>query len=83
MRAVAADYESIKKSGIPLFEQKKKDKAASKFSDNWCWPANYIFAVRIFKILFSPDNYICPHLKNIEDEIYCFYHHPTQEFANY
>lgn len=34
VRAVAADYESIKKSGIPLFEQKKKDKAASKFSDN-------------------------------------------------
>ena len=34
VRAVAADYESIKKSGIPLFEQKKKDKSASKFSDN-------------------------------------------------
>ena len=34
VRIVAADYETIKKSGIPLFVQKKKTNSSSKFSDN-------------------------------------------------
>ncbi len=34
VRVVAADYETIKKSGIPLFVQKKKENSSSKFSDN-------------------------------------------------
>lgn len=35
VRVVAADFETLKKSGIPVFSQKKKDdKAEKKFSDN-------------------------------------------------
>lgn len=34
IRVVAADYETIKKSGIPLFVQKKKENSSSTFSDN-------------------------------------------------
>jgi rhodanese-related sulfurtransferase len=34
IRVVAADYETIKKSGIPLFIQKKKENSSSRFSDN-------------------------------------------------
>jgi rhodanese-related sulfurtransferase len=34
VRVVAADYDTIAKSGIPLFVQKKKENSSSKFSDN-------------------------------------------------